>query len=51
MRSTARSTGSRFVSAGKVMCAAQRIDLKAAREGRITWQWYFQIWGKRGLAL
>ena len=27
------------------MCEAQRIDLKAAIEGRITWQQYFAIWG------
>ena len=27
------------------MSEAQRIDLKAAIEGRITWQQYFAIWG------
>jgi hypothetical protein len=27
------------------MCEAQRIDLKLAIEGRITWQQYFAMWG------
>jgi len=27
------------------MSEAQRIDLKAAIEGRITWRQYFAIWG------
>jgi hypothetical protein len=27
------------------MCEAQRIDLKAAFEGRITWRQYFEKWG------
>ena len=31
------------------MCAAQRIDFKAAKAGKITWQQYFATWG--GLSL
>ena len=31
------------------MCAAQKIDFKAAREGKISWQQYFAVWG--GLSL
>jgi hypothetical protein len=27
------------------MCQAQRIDLKAARDGKITWAAYFRMWG------
>ena len=30
---------------GGCMCEAQRIDFKAAREGRITWRQYFEKWG------
>ncbi len=33
-----------FVIAGGRMCEAQRIDLKAAREGRMTWRAYFEKW-------
>jgi hypothetical protein len=31
------------------MCAAQKIDFKAAREGKITWQQYFAMWGALSL--
>lgn len=31
--------------AHKIMCEAQRIDLKAVREGKITWRMYFETWG------
>jgi hypothetical protein len=34
-----------FVIFGGRMCEAQRIDLKAARAGRITWRAYFEKWG------
>jgi hypothetical protein len=27
------------------MCEAQLIDLKAARDGKITWRAYFEKWG------
>jgi len=30
------------------MCEAQRINFKAACEGRITWGQYFEKWGKEG---
>jgi hypothetical protein len=33
------------------MCEAQRIDLEAACEGRITWRRYYELWGAEGLAL
>jgi len=33
-----------FVIVGGRMCEAQRIDLKAAREGRMTWRAYFEKW-------
>ena len=35
---------SSFRCAGKIMCEAQRLDLKAAREGRMTWRAYFEKW-------
>jgi hypothetical protein len=34
-----------FAAAGGGMCEAQRIDFKAACEGRITWRQYFEKWG------
>jgi hypothetical protein len=40
-----------FAHAGSAMCEAQRIDYKAAREGRMTWQQYFLIWGTKRAAL
>ncbi len=40
-----------FAHAGSAMCEAQRIDYKAAREGRMTWQQYFLIWGTRKAVL
>jgi hypothetical protein len=27
------------------MCEAQRIDLRAAQDGKITWAQYFALWG------
>jgi hypothetical protein len=33
------------------MCEAQRADLIAACEGKITWPQYFAKWGNRGLTL
>jgi hypothetical protein len=42
---TAEPTVTRhFVIAGGRMCEAQRIDLRAAREGRMTWRAYFEKW-------
>jgi hypothetical protein len=38
-----------FFRANSPMCEAQRLDLKAAREGRITWQQYFAMWGTLSL--
>lgn len=40
-----------FAHAGSAICEAQRIDYEAAREGRMTWQQYFLIWGTRKAAL
>ena len=34
--------------AAAAMCAAQRLDLKAAEEGKITWAQYFVLWGGPG---
>jgi hypothetical protein len=34
-----------FAIAGGRMCEAQLIDLKAARDGKITWRAYFEKWG------
>lgn len=31
------------------MCEAQRLDLKAAQDGKITWRQYFAMWGGLGL--
>jgi hypothetical protein len=39
-----RAVTRHFVIAGGRMCEAQRIDLKAAREGRMTWRAYFEKW-------
>jgi hypothetical protein len=34
-----------FVFTCQTMCEAQRIDLEAAREGKMTWRAYFNKWG------
>jgi hypothetical protein len=38
----------RKISAGG-MCLAQQTDLKAAREGRISWLQYSVLWGRPSL--
>jgi hypothetical protein len=30
---------------GSAMCEAQRIDLAAARAGKISWRQYYAMWG------
>ena len=34
-----------FAAHASGMCEAQRIDLQAALEGKITWRQYFAKWG------
>jgi hypothetical protein len=33
---------------GGRLCEAQRVDLIAAQEGKITWRQYFAMWGPSG---
>jgi len=45
VRAAEPSVTRHFVIAGGRMCEAQRIDLKAARDGKITLRAYLEKWG------